>query len=84
MTGTAVGNALYAHGGWIESESVNIGFIVVGLCVCFLRGPHEKGWVGWHGGWSIRLKRAKGNIQEASDFKGSQEQAATSVEQEKV
>lgn len=84
MTGTAVGNALYAHGGWIESESVNIGFIAIGLCICVLRGPHEKGWVGWHGGWHIRLKHAKDTVKGVSDFTKSQEQAGTIAGQEKV
>lgn len=56
LVGTAAGNSLYARGGWIRSGSASVGFIGAALCVCFLRGPWEPGWVGWHGGWSIRRR----------------------------
>lgn len=54
LTGTAAGNHLYAQGGWILSGSANIGFVGAALCFCLARGPHEKGWVGWRGGWNLR------------------------------
>ena len=54
LTGTAVGNRLYAAGGWVWSGSCNIAFIGAALIVAFARGPREKGWVGWSGGWSLR------------------------------
>ncbi|KAK0715584.1 major facilitator superfamily domain-containing protein [Lasiosphaeris hirsuta] len=54
LTGTAVGNRLYAQGGWVYSGSCSIAFIVFGLIVCVARGPKEKGWYGWSGGWAIR------------------------------
>lgn len=54
LTGTAVGNRLYAQGGWIWSGSCNIAFIGFAIVLCFLRGPREKGWVGWRGGWNVR------------------------------
>ncbi|KUI62359.1 Putative uncharacterized transporter YgaY [Cytospora mali] len=54
LTGTAVGNKLYAIGGWRASGSCNIGFLGLALLVCFVRGPREKGWLGWSGGWDIR------------------------------
>ena len=54
LVGTSVGNSLYARGGWTRSGSASVGFIGVALVFCFARGPHEKGWVGWHGGWGIR------------------------------
>lgn len=54
LTGTAVGNRLYALGGWRASGSCNIGFLGFALLVCFVRGPREKGWIGWSGGWSPR------------------------------
>lgn len=56
LTGTAVGNALYAKGGWIESGSASVGFIGVSLLSCFVRGPWETEWVGWRGGWSLRRR----------------------------
>ncbi|MCJ1471160.1 hypothetical protein MMC07_009808 [Pseudocyphellaria aurata] len=54
LMGTAACNHLYAQGGWIWSGSANVGFIGVGLLACFVRGPWELGWIGWHGGWSMR------------------------------
>lgn len=54
LTGTAVGNRLYAEGGWVWSGSCNIAFIGSALIVAFIRGPREIGWVGWSGGWSVR------------------------------
>lgn len=60
LVGTAAGNALYAHGGWVMSGSANVGFIGAALVCCFARGPWEKGWVGWSGGWSLRRKDLAG------------------------
>ncbi|KAL8716249.1 MAG: hypothetical protein Q9220_000154 [cf. Caloplaca sp. 1 TL-2023] len=58
LTGTAVGNHVFAIGGWTGSGSVSVGFLCAALCLCFLRGPREKGWVGWGGGWSIRREKS--------------------------
>ena len=54
LVGTSVGNALYARGGWVWSGSASVGFIGLALIFCFARGPREKRWVGWSGGWGIR------------------------------
>ncbi|KAK3311800.1 major facilitator superfamily transporter [Apodospora peruviana] len=54
LTGTAVGNRLYAQGGWVYSGSMGIAFIGFALIVCIVRGPRETGWFGWTGGWTIR------------------------------
>ncbi|KAK4121647.1 MFS general substrate transporter [Parathielavia appendiculata] len=54
VTGTAVGNRLYAQGGWVYSGSCSIAFIGLALAVCLARGPRESSWIGWSGGWSIR------------------------------
>lgn len=59
LFGTAVGNKLYADGGWISSGALSIACVAGGLLVALLRGPHEKGWIGWHGGWEVRAKRLK-------------------------
>lgn len=56
LMGTAVGNKLYARGGWVASGSCSVGFIVVALCICFARGPWNQGWIGWKGGWSVRRR----------------------------
>lgn len=59
LTGTAVGNSLYALGGWKASGICNIAFLGFAILVCIARGPREKGWLGWHGGWSIHLDDTK-------------------------
>ncbi|KAL9070374.1 MAG: hypothetical protein Q9161_004932 [Pseudevernia consocians] len=63
IVGTSVGNTLYAQGGWHKSGSASVGFIGAALCFCFAKGPWERGWVGWRGGWGIR-KRALGPKEE--------------------
>lgn len=54
LTGTAVGNRLYAQGGWVYSGSCSIGFICLAIIVSLCRGPREERWFGWRGGWAIR------------------------------
>ncbi|KAK0641475.1 MFS general substrate transporter [Cercophora newfieldiana] len=54
LTGTAVGNRLYAQGGWVYSGSCSIAFISFAIIVCLARGPRETRWFGWRGGWAIR------------------------------
>ena len=71
LMGTAVGNKLYARGGWIASGSSSVAFVSFALLMCIVRGPHEKGWVGWHGGWSMKKELPKKQDEE----KGKAEQA---------
>lgn len=60
LTGTAVGNKLYAEGGWIASGSYSVASIVGAFVVCLARGPWEDRWFGWKGGWGMfREKKAK-------------------------
>ncbi|KAK4939103.1 hypothetical protein LTR10_020589 [Elasticomyces elasticus] len=59
LIGTAVGNDLYARGGWTASGSASVGFVAFALLVCFVRGPHEKAWVGWRGGYDMSKKAPK-------------------------
>ncbi|KAI0197832.1 major facilitator superfamily domain-containing protein [Astrocystis sublimbata] len=54
LFGTAVGNALYARGGWTWSGGLNIAQLGAAVVVLAVRGPHETGWVGWRGGWDLR------------------------------
>ncbi|ROT35615.1 membrane protein [Sodiomyces alkalinus F11] len=54
LTGTAVGNRLYAAGGWTWSGSASIGFVALSVVVGFARGPREQRWIGWRGGWRLR------------------------------
>lgn len=64
LMGTAVGNKLYAQGGWTASGSASVGFVGVALVLCFVRGPHETGWYGWGGGWGLRKRNLGGSRQE--------------------
>lgn len=50
LTGTAVGNKVYAQGGWIRSGSVSVGFMGGATIILLLRGPMETRWFGWRGG----------------------------------
>lgn len=56
LTGTAVGNRLYAKGGWIASGSCSVGFVCAALFFCVVRGPWTQRWAGWQGGWGIRRR----------------------------
>ena len=56
LVGTAVGNKVYAVGGWRASGGTSMGFVGVGICVALSRGPWENGWVGWTGGWGRKMK----------------------------
>ncbi|KAI1503437.1 major facilitator superfamily domain-containing protein [Biscogniauxia marginata] len=58
LFGTAVGNSLYARGGWTHSGASNIAQMIAGILILLARGPHEKGWVGWTGGWDLRSVKA--------------------------
>lgn len=59
MSGAAIGNRLYAEGGWTWVGGANIGFMGLAIVVLFLRGRLEKSWIGWHGGWAIRAKEGE-------------------------
>lgn len=57
LTGTAVGNSLYARGGWVLSGSYSVASIGGALLICLLRGPWEERWIGWGGGWAVFQKK---------------------------
>ena len=53
LAGTKAGNDVYEkYGGWVPSGGLSIGILSLGFVVILARGPHEKGWLGWTGGWS--------------------------------
>ncbi|KAL6901226.1 major facilitator superfamily domain-containing protein [Trichoderma evansii] len=76
LFGTAVGNKLYADGGWIHSGAMSIGLVGGSLVLILLRGPHEKGWIGWTGGWEVRAKRLKQREAEATQGSSATENPA--------
>ncbi|KAK0613642.1 membrane protein [Immersiella caudata] len=55
FSGAAFGNKLYADGGWIRVGGATVGLMGLALVVLCMRGPGEKGWVGWSGGWNMRM-----------------------------
>ncbi|KAI0870842.1 major facilitator superfamily domain-containing protein [Hypoxylon argillaceum] len=75
LFGTAVGNALYARGGWTWSGALNVAQLGTALVLVAVRGPHEQGWVGWGGGWDLRTSEV--GVTEDSD------RAPSSHEEEK-
>ena len=56
LMGTAAGNSFYAQGGWRKSGDASIGFVCASIAFTLLRGPWEKGYAGWRGGWNLRPK----------------------------
>ncbi|KAF4338546.1 dityrosine transporter [Fusarium beomiforme] len=72
LTGTAVGNRLYASGGWRRSGGCSIAFIGLSILVALARGPREDGWIGWKGGWHPR--REKPVITQTEDGETGEEQ----------
>ncbi|KAF2673247.1 putative major facilitator superfamily transporter [Microthyrium microscopicum] len=73
LMGTSAGNHVFAQGGWRLSGSASVGFIGAAILFALLRGPWEKGWIGWHGGFSMRKKdkmSADGRTAETVFYKG--------------
>ncbi|KAL5357058.1 major facilitator superfamily domain-containing protein [Aspergillus floccosus] len=54
LMGTSVGNQVYARGGWIMSGTMGLALVAGALVIGLLRGPLEKGWIGWRGGMRLR------------------------------
>ncbi|KAL4892056.1 major facilitator superfamily domain-containing protein [Aspergillus ambiguus] len=54
LMGTSVGNRVYARGGWIMSGTMCLALVAGALLLTLLRGPSEKGWIGWRGQFRIR------------------------------
>ncbi|KAI1175683.1 MFS general substrate transporter [Nemania sp. FL0916] len=67
LFGTAVGNALYARGGWTWSGALNVAQLGTAIALVLIRGPHEEGWVGWRGGWDLRRPEVGGGEEEESE-----------------
>lgn len=61
LMGTAVGNRVYAGGGWEMAGTVSLVFAGVSLGIGLLRGPGEGGWIGWKGGVWLRKSETGGS-----------------------
>lgn len=58
-----------------------MGFLGAALLLCVARGPREKRWVGWGGGWQIRKDgdvAKKGDEEKASGAGGEEDSADNS------
>ncbi|KAK2613086.1 hypothetical protein N8I77_000015 [Diaporthe amygdali] len=78
LTGTAVGNRLYAIGGWKASGISNLAFLGFAVLVCFARGPRERRWIGWSGGWGLRRDKLEETIATRETRGGDSDEAGTS------
>ncbi|PNS16907.1 Quinidine resistance protein 1 [Sphaceloma murrayae] len=79
LTGTALGGAVYPRQGWMVNGTVLLVLALCGLVFGLLRGPWERRWVGWRGGWGwerkgassgtklSRLEKGKGRVQADKD-----------------
>lgn len=76
LLGTGAGNAVYARAGWVGSGWVNVGLLGGSLGVCLLRGPHEGGWVGWGGGWEVRVRKVREREEEGKEREKKGEEKA--------
>ncbi|KAF2745185.1 MFS general substrate transporter [Sporormia fimetaria CBS 119925] len=56
LMGTSAGSRAYARGGWKGSGGLALGCSVFAVLTMVARGPWEKGWVGWGGGWGFRKR----------------------------
>ncbi|ORY62586.1 major facilitator superfamily domain-containing protein [Pseudomassariella vexata] len=80
LFGTAVGNMLYARGGWVHSGALSIGMVGAALLLMLVKGPHEKGWVGWRGGWDLKDKTIGETARSGNDVETGAEPGTQEVE----
>jgi predicted MFS family arabinose efflux permease len=81
LMGTAVGNKLYARGGWVLSGSASVGFMGGAIIVLLLRGPHETRWLGWRGGLDLRREKQQGDVaNNKSDLKKDVDQKSDELD----
>ncbi|KFA47969.1 hypothetical protein S40293_09072 [Stachybotrys chartarum IBT 40293] len=67
LMGSAVGNRLYAQGGWRVSGYFLVGLSGAAVAFAVMRGPEETGWVGWKGGWNLGSRVKATQSEEAGD-----------------
>lgn len=84
LIGTAVGNHVYALGGWKAAGGTSMGFIGAAVCVVFVRGPWERGWAGWRGGWGLKGKKSVGDVEAGCVDEGVERVSSGEVSREEV
>ena len=52
-SGTAIFSNIYLKYGWPATGGSFVAFCGVALLTLLARGPHEIGWIGWHGGTQL-------------------------------
>lgn len=76
ISGTAAGNEIYQrYGGWRSSGSLSVAIVAFSFVVVGVRGPWEKGWIGWSGGWG-RIDKSVKNGKEGGDVESGEKSAA--------
>lgn len=60
LMGTAVGNQLYATGGWLHSGAYSITSVAFALLLCFVKGPCDPGWFEYKSGWNMKIQQNRG------------------------
>lgn len=84
LMGTSVGTNVYVRHGWIASGSVSVGLVGVSLFFCAVRGPWERGWVGWSGGRRMRqLPRVEEPTLGARDGSKKRDDGGAGTDEEK-
>ncbi|KAK5062723.1 hypothetical protein LTR84_004797 [Exophiala bonariae] len=68
LVGTKAANDVYElYGGWIPAGCWGIGITAAGYLITAARGPYEKGWLGWSGGWGRGRKSAEDHVEDAEE-----------------
>ena len=49
-----------------------VGFLGFSLLISLAKGPHEKGWFGWSGGWKMRAMHSKPGVDAPSSGESNQ------------
>ncbi|KAE8837269.1 hypothetical protein HRS9122_07424 [Pyrenophora teres f. teres] len=58
LVGTAAGSRAFVLAGWRGSGALGVACVGAAILVMLGRGPWEKGWVGWGGGWGMKRRDA--------------------------
>ena len=83
ITGTAAGNKIYdKHGGWVSSGSLAVGIVGMSFFIVAARGPHEKGWIGWGGGWGKKDNRLSNDEKHTEMDENSHEEKSHTPDEE--
>lgn len=84
LTGTKAGNVVYErYGGWVASGNLSVGVIACSYLIVAARGPYEKGWVGWGGGWGRKSREKERDGEEGGGVAKGEVEMGDMKEQER-